>query len=110
MKEKPKQPRTPPQMHDTIRHAILLALEQEVRSAKDLSALVRIPEKDVYGHLDHLRRSLAANNRHLIVTPAECRKCGFEFSKRDRLTKPGKCPRCKGESIHEPLFRIEDGR
>jgi len=106
MKDGPKQPRTPPQMHDTIRHAILVALEQETRSAKDLSALVRIPEKEVYGHLEHLRRSLAANNRHLAVTPAECRKCGFVFSKRERLTKPGKCPKCRGESIHEPLYRI----
>jgi hypothetical protein len=40
------------------------------------------------------------------VTPAECRKCGFVFQKREKLKKPGKCPICRSESIEEPLFGI----
>jgi len=42
------------------------------------------------------------------MTPAECRSCGFVFSKRDRLTPPGKCPICRCETIFEPLFAIRE--
>ncbi len=77
------------------------------RSAKDLSAAARIPEREVSGHLEHIRKTLASSGRHLVIIPAECKKCGFVFSKRERLKKPGKCPVCKGESIREPLFSLE---
>lgn len=94
-------------MHDTVRHGIVFALEEGPRSAKELSAAVGISEREVYGHLEHIRKSIAASGRHLVVTPAECKKCGFEFAKRERFKKPGKCPICRGESIHEPLFALE---
>jgi predicted Zn-ribbon and HTH transcriptional regulator len=108
MKEKPKEPFVPVAMHDTIRHEIMSALGEGARSTKGLSATVKISEKEVYGHLEHIRRSITPSGRHLVVTPAECKKCGFKFAKRGRLKKPGKCPVCKGESIHEPLFEIRE--
>jgi len=46
--------------------------------------------------------------RHLMIVPAECKKCGFVFAKRDKFRKPGKCPVCKGESIQEPWSVIEE--
>lgn len=107
MKPAPKEPSIPMEMHDTVRREITAALEQGERSARDLSREVGISEKEVYSHLEHIRKSMSAAGRHLAVTPAECRKCGFVFSKRERLKKPGKCPACRGESIHEPLFSIE---
>jgi predicted Zn-ribbon and HTH transcriptional regulator len=108
MKHPSKNPPIPPDMHDTVRREIITALEQGERSARDLSAEVRIPEKEVTSHLDHIRKTMSASGRHLAVTPAECKKCGFVFSKRERLKKPGKCPVCRGESIYEPLFSIEE--
>jgi len=108
MKEKPKEAFVPVEMHDTVRHGIESALGEGPRSAKELSAVVRISEKEVYGHLEHIRKSITPSGRHLVVTPAECKKCGFEFAKRERLKKPGKCPVCKGESIHAPLFEIKE--
>ncbi len=93
-------------MLHTVRRELLAALEERPCSAKDLSAAVGIPEKEVYGHLEHIQRTMSASGRHFAVTPAECRKCGFVFSKRERLKKPGKCPACRGESIREPLFSI----
>ena len=75
-------------------------------SAKEVSAIVRIPEREVYGHLEHIRRTLHQANQHLHVEPAACGKCGFVFHKRDRLSKPGKCPLCHGQLITPPLFRI----
>jgi predicted Zn-ribbon and HTH transcriptional regulator len=108
MKKTSKEPATPPDMHDTVRRAIIAALDQGERSARDLSVEVRAPEKEVYDHLEHIRKTMGATGRHLAVTPAKCKKCGFVFSKRERLKKPGKCPVCRGESIHEPLFSIEE--
>ncbi|HWI40131.1 MAG TPA: transcriptional regulator [Verrucomicrobiae bacterium] len=75
-------------------------------SAKEISVAVRVAEKEVYGHLEHIRRSLHAAGGALEVTPAECRRCGFTFSARERLTPPGRCPACRHEGILEPLFSI----
>jgi len=44
------------------------------------------------------------------VDAAECRSCGFVFTKRDRLATPGKCPICRCESISEPFFTIRKER
>jgi len=107
MKKRPKEAAVPSMMSDTARHAIVSLLIGRQRSAKALSSEIGIPEKEVYDHLEHVRRSLSKTGHHLMVTPAECKKCGFLFTKRERLKKPGKCPACRGESIHEPLFTIE---
>jgi predicted Zn-ribbon and HTH transcriptional regulator len=106
MKKGPKEPAIPVSMHDTVRHEILFALEQGSRSAGEISREVRISEREVYDHLEHIRKTAGKAGKHLIITPAECRKCGFVFTKRERLRKPGRCPLCRGESIQEALFSI----
>jgi predicted Zn-ribbon and HTH transcriptional regulator len=40
------------------------------------------------------------------VVPAHCRSCGFIFDTR-RLSKPGKCPECRGSRIFEPQIRLQ---
>src|SRR5574341_1776642 len=107
MKGKPKDPITPPAVRDTVRQELIAALVEGPCSARELSAAAGIREREVDGHLEHIRKSITASGQHLIVTPAECKKCGFLFSKREKLKRPGKCPVCKGESIREPLFSIE---
>ena len=107
MKEKPKEPFIPPETHDTTRQTIIAELLQGPCSSRDISASARIPEREVNNHLEHIKKSLASSGRHLVVMPAECKKCGFVFVKREKLKRPGKCPVCKGESIREPLFSIE---
>ncbi len=104
-----KKENIPAEAMDTIRHQIMSELEQGPLSAFDLSGLVGIPEKEVAGHLEHIRQSLHRSGRQLVIQPAECAKCGFVFEKRDRLTRPGKCPVCRSESIHAPLFSIGAG-
>jgi predicted Zn-ribbon and HTH transcriptional regulator len=106
MKKGPKEPAIPVSMHDTVRHEILFALEQGSRSAGEISREVRVSERDVYDHLEHIRKTVSKAGKQLIITPAECRKCGFVFTKRERLRKPGRCPLCRGESIQEALFSI----
>jgi predicted Zn-ribbon and HTH transcriptional regulator len=107
MKEKPKDPFTPPAMHNTIRQEIIAALLEGPCSARELSAAAGTPEREVPVHLEHIRKSITLPGQRLIVVPAQCKKCGFIFSKRDKLKRPGKCPVCKGESIREPRFMIE---
>ncbi|HET6365088.1 MAG TPA: transcriptional regulator [Nitrospirota bacterium] len=108
MKKGPKEPAIPVSMHHTMRHEILSELEQGLRSAGEISREVRISEREVYDHLEHIRKTASRSAKHLVITPAECRRCGFIFSKRERLRKPGRCPLCRGESIKEALFSIGD--
>ena len=97
----------PPERKGTVRQEITALLEDsQSLTAKDISAEVRIPEKEVYGHLEHIRKSLNKTGRHLHIKPAECLKCGFIFSKRDRPKTPGRCPVCHEEHIQEPFFSI----
>lgn len=107
MKDKPKGPFIPAERHATIRQQIMGILSEGTFSAKELSAEVKASEKDVYAHLEHIRKTADKKDHHFLVTPAECKKCGFVFSKREKLKKPGKCPSCKGESIQEPIFSIQ---
>ena len=95
-------------MGQTVRQMILSVLvAQGPLSAKEISGLIRISEKEVYAHLAHIQKSLQQGKERLIITPACCRDCGFRFVKRERLVKPGHCPRCKGTYIEEPLFKVE---
>ena|SRR3990170_1023985 len=93
---------------ETIRKAIIYLLEEQgPLSAKELSGLVKIPEKEVYVHLEHIKKSLhKRKDGAFVVTPAFCRGCGFEFKKRERLKKPSRCPVCKSELLEEPVFSI----
>ena len=89
-----------------MRHGMMELLRWEPLSARDISGALHIPEKEVYGHLEHIRRSIHGSGQTLEITPAECRSCGFLFAKRDRLTSPGRCPVCRSEAVYEPLFAL----
>jgi predicted Zn-ribbon and HTH transcriptional regulator len=97
----------PEERYETIRHYIAALLEEGTYSAKELSNIIRIPEKDICGHLEHLQRSLSKSDRHLEIISAACSQCGFTFKNRTRLTKPGRCPSCRSIHIQAPLFHIE---
>ena len=106
MKPPPRPPTEPRPAQETTRHSVIDLLGEQPLSAKEISGLVHITEKEVYSHLEHIRRSLHAGGGVLEVTPPACRGCGFVFAKRDRLTSPGKCPVCRHEAISEPRFAI----
>ena len=106
MKQLPRKPDVPRPAAETLRRTIGELILDEPLSAREISVRAHLMEKEVYGHLEHIRHSLHAGGNQLEVTPAECRACGFVFSKRDRLTPPGKCPLCRSETIFEPLFAI----
>jgi predicted Zn-ribbon and HTH transcriptional regulator len=103
---RPKKPFIPAEKQETVRQQIIAELEGNILSAKELSPLVSASEKEVYAHLEHIQRTMSKKELRLSITPAQCRKCGFEFKKREKLKKPGKCPLCHSESIQAPLFSI----
>ncbi|MEK7712428.1 MAG: transcriptional regulator [Nitrospirota bacterium] len=107
MKKKHKEPPVPIERHETVRQRIISILDGQTLSAKEISGSVSIPEKEVCEHLEHIQKTVNTRDAHLVVIPAECAKCGFVFRKRERLKKPGKCPMCRSEFIHEPLFLIK---
>ena len=99
----------PQERENTVRKSIVKVLKETSGplSAKDISGLVGASEKEVYAHLEHIKRSGRHSGENLDVIPAECKKCGYSFTKRDRLDKPGKCPLCREERIRECLFSID---
>ncbi|MEW6602181.1 MAG: transcriptional regulator [Nitrospirota bacterium] len=107
MRNKPKKPFVPDERQETIRKDIISILQDRQLSAREISGIVKIPEKAVYDHLQHIQKTVTRRGLRLIVTPSECKKCGFVFEKREKLKKPGKCPECRGEAITEPYFLIK---
>jgi transcriptional regulator len=91
----------------TIRQQMMELLHENDSTALHISQMLKISEKEVFAHLDHIRRSAASQNRMLTVSPARCLECGYTFEDRRRVTKPGRCPRCKGEHVQDPTFRID---
>ncbi len=101
--------RVPRPATETVRDALRAALTgSRALTALELSSLVGIAHKQVVDHLEHLQRSLAAAGSELVVESARCSSCEYEFTDRDRLGRPSRCPKCKGERIEAPRFRIAD--
>ncbi len=94
---------------ETIRESLRRVLRDGPATLRDLSGLVGVSEKDLLGHLEHLERSVRRGEEQLVIEPAKCMSCEFEFSDRKRFTRPGKCPQCKGTRIALPRFHLSGG-
>ena len=110
MRRRAAKPAEPAVREQTTRQALRQVLRDVTCSARDLSQRVSVSEKDVAVHLEHLQRSLGREGERLVIHPAVCKGCGFEFTKRDRLAAPTRCPRCRGGRIDPPRFTIERRR
>jgi predicted Zn-ribbon and HTH transcriptional regulator len=107
---KVKEPPVPVERLDTIRHRIVSMLLAHPSTARQMSADLRIPEREIYDHLEHIRKTMHTGTYRLVVQPATCERCGFTFRKRERLKKPGRCPLCRSELIAEPLFAVVEAK
>ncbi len=102
-----KEPVLPEERYETLRRRIVTLLREGPLSGRAISNELRIPERDVCEHLEHIRKTMNKGEYKFVVLPARCSKCGFVFRKRGRLKKPGKCPLCRSESVEEPVFSVE---
>ena len=89
----------------TTRQRIMDLLGRENLGPTDLSARLDLPVREILDHLNHVQKSVRPPLRFL-VEPAGCEKCGFVFKDRRKLRPPGRCPKCKSQSIREQTFRI----
>jgi len=96
----------PEERHETIRRYIMALLEEYTLSAREIARYLKIPQKDVPNHIEHIKKTMNRTERQLIIESARCEQCNFIFKKRGKLTTPGKCPICKGRLIRPILFRI----
>ncbi len=102
MKESRKAVPVPQPRGQTIRQEIIELLKLRPYSISELSKSAGKAEKEIVDQLTHIRKS-----SNLVIEPSRCINCDFVFIKRDRLKKPGKCPKCHGVRITEPKFAIE---
>ncbi len=72
----------------TLRQKIISLLIDEEMSAREISGDVGISEKEVYEHLSHIARSVASQDKKIVITPANCLACGFVFEDRSALPVP----------------------
>ena len=75
-------------------------------TALEISQALGMSEKDAYQHLTHVEKTVAGQGHKLTLTPCTCQACGFVFKARRRLTKPGRCPRCRETRVDHPVFSI----
>jgi len=90
----------------SIRQRIVALLSEHELDARELAQELGLKEKEVYEHLEHVERSLAASGGRFIITPSRCLLCGYVFADRKRLTRPGRCPQCRRSKLQNPSFRI----
>jgi hypothetical protein len=92
-----------------FRRDLIDILEARPISLQELALVLDEKPRDLEDDLQHLFRSLRKNPLGPVITPAHCRKCDFLFGEH-KLHKAGKCPRCKGTGIGEPLISLEEKR
>jgi transcriptional regulator len=89
----------------TLRRHLLDLLSYEPRSASSLARELGMRRSDVEDDLRHAIRSAQAQGHAVEVIPARCKSCDFVFST-EKLSKPSRCPACKGTRLFEPMIRV----
>ena len=90
----------------TVRKNLLALLSSQPRSLSSLARELGFTRGDVEEDLRHALRSARAAGHRVMVIPARCRSCDFTFDEA-KLSKPGKCPACRGTRLFEPQIFIE---
>ncbi|MGD8483228.1 MAG: hypothetical protein PVJ63_01450 [Thioalkalispiraceae bacterium] len=88
------------------RKDLITQLLDRPTSLAEIARSLDMSPRDVEDDLHHLQKSLKYEGYRLLVHPATCRKCQFQF-KQDKWHKPGKCPRCHQTWIQEPLLEVK---
>lgn len=88
-----------------FRKDLIELLLQRPTTLYELAQELEAPLKEVEADLQHLLKSLHHLPYRAEITPARCNKCGFVF-RHDKLHKPSRCPRCRGNWISAPRISI----
>ena len=88
-----------------FRKDLIALVGDQPRSVSSLARELGLRRGDVENDLRHAIRSARAAGHQIEILPARCRTCGFTFDD-DKLSKPGKCPACRGTRLFEPQILI----
>ena len=88
-----------------FRKHLIDLLSYEPRSVTSLAREMGISRGDMEEDVRHAIRSAQAKGHRVEVIPARCKACDFVFSP-EKLSKPSRCPACKGTRLFEPMIRI----
>lgn len=92
----------------TPRQRIIELITGTRLSSHQLAQMLGIPERQVEEHLLHVVKTVARDpSCRFILEPSVCQDCGFLFRQRTKLTRPSRCPKCRGEGITAPCYGIE---
>lgn len=91
-----------------FRKDLLNLLTAQPRSVSAIARELGLKRTDVEDDLRHLIRSARAAGHVVVIDPARCRACGFLFGE-EKLSKPGKCPVCRGTRLFEAQVSIREG-
>jgi transcriptional regulator len=80
----------------------------DFKTLKELSAELRLAEKEIPELLEKLSHTLKHEAKRLQVDPARCIACSFEFNARERFSRPSRCPACRSERIAPARVRIPE--
>jgi predicted Zn-ribbon and HTH transcriptional regulator len=89
----------------TLRRYLIDLLSAEPRSVSSLARELGMARGDVEEDLRHAIRSAQAQGHQVEVIPARCKSCDFVFGE-EKLSKPSRCPACKGTRLFEPMLRL----
>lgn len=89
----------------TVRKDLVTLLCHQPRSVSAIARGLGLKRGDVEEDVRHAIRSAEAAGYRIVVIPARCRACGFTFDE-GKLSKPGKCPACRGTRLYEPQIAI----
>ena len=89
----------------TRRRLLIDLLSHEPRSISSLARELGLTRGDIDDDLRHAIRSARAQGHDVVVIPARCKNCGFVFGE-EKLSKPSRCPMCKGTRLFEPLLHV----
>ena len=89
----------------TLRRLLIELLSDAPRSVSSIAREMGLRRCDAEEDLRHALRSAVAAGHRVEVIPARCKDCGFVFGE-ERLSKPGRCPACKGSRVFEPQIRL----
>jgi transcriptional regulator len=90
----------------SLRRDLVKMLTAQPQSVSSLARAMALDRRAAEDHLRHAIRSARAAGHHVIVEPAKCKQCGFMFGE-EKLSKPSKCPECRGTRLYEAQISIQ---
>lgn len=93
----------------TRREEIIEYLVATPATIKTLALHFEVSSKDVEQDLVHIHKTLKNKQKQLMIRPAECNVCHYQFKGKItefRVKEPKKCPECDSERINPQLFTV----